>query len=85
MAAQIGAHITLAYPQEAPISDLLVARVRAASRHTPPFRLRLGALTYFERPEDGIYIHVEDVDGDYRRLRERVLCPPSSPSRSHLT
>jgi hypothetical protein len=87
MAAQIGAHITLAYPQEAPIIDLLVARVRAASRQTPPFRLRLGALAYFERPEDGIYIQVEDVDGGYRRLRERMLCPPFQPIAfpPHLT
>jgi 2'-5' RNA ligase superfamily len=76
MANQIDAHITLAYPQEAPLVDLLVARVRAASRQTSPFRLRLGALAYFERPEDGVYIEVQDVDGDYRRLRERVLCPP---------
>jgi 2'-5' RNA ligase len=76
MAAQISAHVTLAYPQEAPLADLLVARVRAASQHTPPFRLRLGALRYFERPEDGVYIEVEDIDGDYRRLRQHLLYPP---------
>jgi 2'-5' RNA ligase len=79
MANQIAAHITLIYPQEAPLVDLLVARVQAASRQTRPFRLRLGALAYFERPQDGVYIEVEDVDGDYHRLREQVLRPPFQP------
>jgi 2'-5' RNA ligase len=76
MAAQIRAHVTLAYPQEAPLADLLVARLRAASYHTPPFRLRLGTLAYFERPEDGVYIAVEDIDGHYRTLRQHLLCSP---------
>jgi len=76
MAAQIRAHVTLAYPQEAPLPDLLVARLRATSYHIPPFRLRLGPLAYFERPEDGVYIEVQDIDGDYRRLRQHLLRPP---------
>ena len=58
MAAQIAAHVTVAYPQEAPISDLLVERVRAASTGIPPFRLRLGQVAAFESPEDGVYISV---------------------------
>lgn len=76
MAAQIAAHVTVAYPQEAPISDLLVQRVRAASAGLPPFRLRLGHVATFERPEDGVYVTVEDIDGGYRKLREEVLRPP---------
>jgi hypothetical protein len=32
MAARIAAHVTVAYPQEAPISDLLVERVQEASK-----------------------------------------------------
>jgi hypothetical protein len=79
MAAQIRAHVTLAYPQEAPLADLLVARLRAASNHTAPFRLRLGALAYFERPEEGVYIEMHDIDHDYRRLRQHLLCPPFQP------
>jgi 2'-5' RNA ligase len=79
MAAQIRAHITLAYPQEAPLADLLVARLRTACYHTAPFRLRLGALAYFERPEEGVYIEVQDIDRDYRRLRQHLLCPPFQP------
>jgi hypothetical protein len=79
MANQIAAHITLTYPQEASMVDLLVARVQAASQQTRPFRLRLGALAYFQRPEDGVYIEVDDVEGGYHRLREHVLCPPFQP------
>jgi 2'-5' RNA ligase len=80
MAAQIAAHATLIYPHEAPIVDLLVERVRVASARIRPFRLRLGETACFERPEDGVYLTVEDVDGGYRRLREDVLRPPFQPS-----
>ena len=76
MAAQIAAHVTVAYPQEAPISDLLVERVRAASAGIPPFRLRLGRVATFGSPEDGVYVTVEDIDGGYRKIREEVLRPP---------
>ncbi len=79
MAGQIAAHVTLAYPQEAPRLDLLVARVRLSSNRIAPFRLRLGGVTYDGRPEDGIYIVVEDVDGGYRDLRAEILCPPFKP------
>ena len=76
MAARIAAHVTLAYPQEAPIRDLLVERVREASSNIPPFRLRLGGLACFERPEGGVYVNVEDIDAGYRRMRDEVLRPP---------
>ena len=56
MAAQIAAHITVAYPQEAPISGLLVERVRDASAGIPPFRLRLGRVATFESPNPGMPI-----------------------------
>src|SRR5688500_2261749 len=70
MTTQIRVHITLVYPQEAPIVDLLAARLHTAGCKTPPFRLRLGTVAYFERLEQGIYIAVDDVTGGYRRLRE---------------
>jgi 2'-5' RNA ligase superfamily len=76
MAARIAAHVTVAYPQEAPRSDLLIERVREASGKIPSFRLGLGGIGCFERPEDGVYVDVEDVDGGYARLREEVLRPP---------
>jgi 2'-5' RNA ligase len=80
MAEQIPAHVTLAYPQEAPVAPLLVARLRAASATAAPFRLRLGTPSYFDRPEGGVYIGVEDVDCGYRRLRAEVLYPPFRPA-----
>lgn len=80
MAAQIAAHVTVAYPREAPNTELLIERVRAASAAIPPFRLRLGGFAYFERPEEGVYVEVEDVDGGYRRLRDEVLRAPFRPA-----
>ncbi len=79
MAGQIAAHVTLVYPQEAPIVDLLIERVRVASTDAAPFRLRLGRVACFGRPEDGIYVEVEDIDGGYRQLREDVLRLPFHP------
>ena len=79
MVTQIAAHVTLVYPREAPMVDLLVERVHAASAVTAPFRLRLGGVAYFGRPEDGIYVEVADIDGGFRKLRESVLHPPFDP------
>lgn len=76
MATQIAAHVTLAYPQEAPLIDLLVERLGTACTRMPPFRLRLGGVACFARPEEGVYLGVEDIDGGYRRMREAVLHPP---------
>ena len=76
MATQIAAHVTLADPHEAPILDLLFQRVRESSRRCRPFRLRLGGLACFDRPEDGVYVTVEDPDGGYRKLRDELLRPP---------
>jgi 2'-5' RNA ligase len=80
MAAQIAAHVTLAYPGEAPSPELLAERLREAGATRPPFRLRLGGLACFGRPEDGVYVEVDDVDGGYRELREVVLRPPFQPA-----
>ena len=87
MAAQIAAHVTVVYPQEAPIPDLLIERVRAASDRIPPFRLRLGRVVAFENPEDGVYVTVEDIDGGYGAMRAQVLRPPfhGVAFRPHVT
>jgi 2'-5' RNA ligase len=79
MATQIAAHVTLTYPQEVTDFDLLVKRMRTACAAIAPFRLRLGAVSYFEHLEGGIYIDIEDVDGGYRSLRASVLLPPFHP------
>lgn len=79
MADRIAAHVTLAYPEEAPNLDLLVERLREAGQRHAPFRLGLARLACYERPERGVYVEVEDVEGGYRRLRADVLRPPFSP------
>lgn len=79
MASQIAAHVTLVYPREARDADLLIERLHIACARVPRFRLRLGRLAYFDRPEGGIYIKVEDVGGGFGALRERVLQPPFEP------
>jgi 2'-5' RNA ligase len=76
MAAQIAAHVTLAYPREAPLAEVLAERLRAVSATVRPFRLRLGEGAYFGRPENGVYVAVDDVDGGYRALRTGILKPP---------
>jgi 2'-5' RNA ligase len=73
MAAQICAHVTLIYPQEMPAVGQLVERVRAGARATQPFSLRLGMFACFGNPEDGVYIEVEDIGGDYQQFRELCL------------
>lgn len=81
MAAQIAAHITLVYPQEAPDAVLLAGRLRAACASAGPFRLGLGAVACFEDdPAAGIYVAVADPDGGWAGLRAEVLSPPFAPS-----
>ena len=75
MAAQVAAHVTVAYPDESPSADLLVERARAVAALRAPFRLRLGELGCFDRPEDGVYVAVEDVEGGFAALREQLLHP----------
>ena len=79
MAAQIAAHVTLAYPQEAPDADLLLARLREVCQQTAPLRLRLGGVAVFGRPEDGVYVEVDDIEGDFERLHAATVVPPMEP------
>jgi 2'-5' RNA ligase len=87
MATQIAAHVTLAYPHEVPIVDLFFRRVRESSSRCKPFRLILGGLACFDRPEDGVYVTVDDPEGGYRKLHDELLRPPfQSTARSpHVT
>jgi uncharacterized membrane protein len=83
MAARLAAHVTLVYTQEFGIPSLVTERLREASQHTAPFRLRLGQAATFAAPLDGVYIAVEDVDGGVARLRRRILQPPLLRTGTH--
>lgn len=58
MAAQIDAHVTLAYPREAPSRELLIERLHEVASRVAPFRLQLGRLGYLQRPEASVYVEV---------------------------
>src|SRR5262245_25157498 len=73
MAAAIPAHVTVVYPNEAPAADPLRERLREATAHIAPFRLRLGPRACFGQPEDGIYVEVEDLDEGYGTMRAAIL------------
>jgi 2'-5' RNA ligase len=87
MASRIASHVTLVYPHEAPNPDLLYERVREACSRFKPFRLRLRGMACLGRPEGGVYVEVDDVDGGYGGLREEVLRTPfqAVTFRPHVT
>jgi 2'-5' RNA ligase len=72
MTSQIGPHVTVTYPDEIPTIELMSERVAAAARQAAPFRLSLGCVRCFGRPDHGIYVEVDDVEGGWRSLREAV-------------
>ncbi|MFP4512020.1 MAG: 2'-5' RNA ligase family protein [Acidimicrobiales bacterium] len=77
---QIDAHVTVAYPEEAPDPVLLRARLGAAAARIPPFPLRLGPVVAHEnKPARGVYHLVEDPAGMFAWLREFVLSSPFVP------
>jgi hypothetical protein len=76
MAAQIGAHVTLIYPWEAPDASEMTRRVTAAAAYRRPFRLRVNELRHGGTPANGVWLSVDDVDGAYGAIRRAVLTPP---------
>lgn len=73
MAAQIAAHVSLAYPSEIASLDYLAERLAAAAAETSPFRLRLGRVKHFGAPEEGIFAEVLDVDGGWAHARNSLF------------
>lgn len=78
MASQSPAHVSVTYPIEIDSIDALGERVAAAADTVAPFRLRLGRIRHCGRPEDGIYVEVDDVDGGWRSLRTAALAGTES-------
>jgi 2'-5' RNA ligase len=88
MAAEIPAHITLAYPTEHPGPGALRERLRRIAEKAARFRVRLGDFRAFPPPDDGcVYIEVLDADGRFAALRLMLTAPPFSPIEfpPHLT
>jgi 2'-5' RNA ligase len=72
MASQISAHVTVTYPAEVASLDDLMQRVGAAAEKVGRFRLQLGKVRCFDRPEDGVFVEVADLDGGWRALRKAI-------------
>jgi 2'-5' RNA ligase len=72
MKSRIGPHVTVTYPGEIPKLDLMTERVSAAALLVAPFHLRLGNVRSFGRPEDGLFVEVDDLEGGWRALRSTV-------------
>ncbi len=68
MAARAPAHVTVVYPEELPDPAAQVAAVAAVVR--APFRLRLGAV---RRDGGWLYVEVDDLDGGWRDVRDRLV------------
>jgi hypothetical protein len=73
MAAQIAAHVSLAYPSEIGSLDHLAERLARAAAETSPFRLRLGRVKHFATAEEGIFAEVLDVDGGWAQTRNSLF------------
>jgi len=76
MAAMVGAHVTVAYPEEAPDPTALAERVRALAATTSPFPLALGAPAAFTEERAGAGLNVDDPAGGLAALRRQLLRPP---------
>jgi 8-oxo-dGTP diphosphatase len=73
LAGQIAAHVTVTYPVEIDSVDVLLDPLQAAAGSIAPFRLRLGRIAHFGRPDAGIFIEVDYVDEGWSGLRESLL------------
>ncbi|HEX4493493.1 MAG TPA: NUDIX domain-containing protein [Acidimicrobiia bacterium] len=72
MAAQIAAHVSVAYPSGGGDVDDLTARVAEVAPRHAPFVLELGAVVNDGDPALGIFVAVRDVEGGLARLRDGI-------------
>jgi 2'-5' RNA ligase len=86
MSQQIAAHVTLIYPEEVADPAELDEVVRAAVARTAPFRVALREAFFAGSPADGVFLHVEDVDGGIASFRtETVPAPRAIEFPPHVT
>lgn len=73
MASQIGAHVTVAYPEEIGSVEEMTDRVWRAAERIGPFELRLGSGFRRQDVHPWVGLHVDDPDGGWRGLRELIV------------
>jgi 2'-5' RNA ligase len=78
-ASRIGAHVTIAYDDEAPDSALLAERLASVASRTAPFWLRLGGVERFVHEDVTIYVDLTAVRETLEALRGEILQPPFRP------
>ena len=79
MAARIESHVTVLY--EVPDVETLEAAVRAV----PALRLRATRLVRWDADPPGIYLAVDDPQGDLERFRASVVGPQADGYLPHIT
>lgn len=62
-----------------------LARLDTVASATPPLRLRVSRSARWIAPDPGIFIVVDDPQGDLRRFREAVLGSERVTYRPHIT
>jgi 8-oxo-dGTP diphosphatase len=85
-AAQISAHVTIAYPAE--IASLVAddRRIADALAGVAPFRFTLGRVRCDNEAASWIFVQVDDLDRGWAALRERLLGRShTSLARLHVT
>jgi hypothetical protein len=60
-------------------------RLTAVAASTPPLRLRVSRSARWIAPDPGVFLVVDDPQGDLRRFRETVLGPERATYRAHVT
>lgn len=73
MAAQIAPHVTVAYPHQVHGVADMQTRVARAARQVGPFELRVGPLAGPDATDGWVGLCLEDVDGGWQALRERIM------------
>jgi len=73
LATQIGAHVTLAYPEETGSVGELIERARRAASDCAPFTVQLGMAIRRDGAHDWVGVEVIDTDGGWARLRRLLV------------
>lgn len=62
-----------------------LARLNSVAEAMPPLRLRVSRSARWIAPDPGVFLVVDDPQGDLRRFREAVLGAERATYRPHIT